>query len=437
MDIIVIGAGIAGMTTAYCLHAAGHRVCVIERHTTVAQKASFGHGGVVLPTPLDTWFGPALSFSSWPAWLGGESTRMRVTKSVLGCSWVRRFFKQPSTEQRLAHYTRLKPLIDLSSMTLAEIETRHAFEFEQRAGVLHLFRQTSELKRVAPALSFLTQHEHSYQVLKADECYSAEPSIPTQQPLAGGILLPDDRSANCPLFAKQLKQVLEEAGVRFLLGRTVVSIDPTRAQVELEPPHRRFEGDASTWPMHELETLTADAIVVAAGAGSLPLLAHAGVHLPLQLMQLHAITAPIAYEERAPHLTMVDTVRHITMVRFNNRLRIAGAMIRNRHHQTPSRSDPKLRQQALAKVAHAVHDWLPGVIKLSTGSYWDGKRLLSPDGFPLVGATAHPRLWVNLAHGPVGWALACGTAKALADKLTGHAGELDAETMMALSPTRF
>lgn len=249
----------------------------------------------------------------------------------------------------------------------------------------------------------------------------------------GGILLPDDRSANCPLFAKQLKQVLEEAGVRFLLGRTVVSIDPTRAQVELEPPHRRFEGDSSTFPMHELETLTADAIVMAAGAGSLPLLAHAGVHLPLQLMQLHAITAPIAYEERAPHLTMVDTVRHITMVRFNNRLRIAGAMIRNHRHQTPSRSDPKLRQQALAKVAHAVHDWLPGVIKLSAGSSIG----ISPDGFPLVGATAHPRLWVNLAHGPVGWALACGTAKALADKLTGHAGELDAETMMALSPTRF
>ncbi|MCX8567002.1 MAG: D-amino-acid dehydrogenase [Glomeribacter sp. 1016415] len=437
MDIIVIGAGIAGVATAYSLHTAGHRVCVIERHTTVAQKASFGHGGVILPTPFDTWFGPELSFNSWPAWLGRESTRVRLSKSLRGCSWTRRFFKQPSSEQCLTRYARLKPLIDLSSLALAEIETRHAFEFEQRTGILHLFRHASELKRIAPALLFLKQHEYPYQLLDAEECYRAEPSIPMQPPLAGGILLPDDRSANCPLFAKQLKQVLEEAGVRFLLGRTVARIDPTLARVELEPQQQHFDGALNGLANPTLESMTADAIVLTAGAGSLPLLAQAGVRLPLQLMQLHTIIAPIAYEERAPHLTLIDTVRHITMARFNNRLRVAGGMVGPRLKQTQFSLDHKLRQQTLNKVAHAVHDWLPGVTKLSTGSYWDGQKLLSPDGLPIVGATAHPRLWVNLAHGPVGWALACGAAQALADQLTGQACELDADTLLALSPTRF
>lgn len=433
----MIGAGIAGITTAYCLHTAGHRVCVIEQQTTVAQKASFGHGGVILPTPFDTWFGPELSFSSWPAWLGGESTRIRLSQNLKNCSWTRRFFKKPNAEQCLTRYARLKPLIDLAAITLAEIETHYAFEFEQRSGILHLFRHASELKRIAPALLFLQQHEHPYQLLNAEECYRAEPSIPMHPPLAGGVFLPDDRSANCPLFAKQLKPVLEEAGVRFLLGRQVARIDPMLARVELEPQQNHFDSTLSHLANPTLESIIADAIVITAGAGSLPLLAQAGVRLPLQLMQLHTIIAPIASEERAPRLTMIDTVRQITMARFNNRLRIAGGLVSPRLTQIQAGLDHKLRQQTLNKVAHAVHDWLPGVTKLSTGSYWDGKRLLSPDGLPIVGATAHPRLWVNLAHGPVGWALACGAAKVLADQMTGRVSEIDEDTLRSLSPARF
>ncbi|MEJ8797206.1 FAD-dependent oxidoreductase [Trinickia caryophylli] len=431
MDVIVIGGGVVGVATAYQLHTAGHRVCVIERHATVAQGATYGHGGAILPTPLDVWFGPVFpkaprSPKSGIVYKPGLNRDTRRFMQRLGRLQAPDAFRD--------QYRLLKPLVDVSRETLCAIETRFGFEFEQRSGLLHVVREPREWDLLQPALDLLREFEVHHHVLSASQCAEIEHSVPTEPAFAGGVMFEQERMANCPLFAKLVKQVLDErAGVQFMFGRTVeaLRLDSHRAAVELTP----ITGARAN--AREVDVVSADAIVVAAGAGSLPLLARAGLELPLHPARVFALTAPIAYEECAPHMAIVDTVRRITMTRANQRVRVAGAAIVQPARELEKPVPAALAEAATAALAQATHDWIPGAAKISAAHAWDGIQLLSPDGLPVIGQALHPRLYVNLAQGPAGWGLACGSARVIADLVSGTESSVPSDTLAALRVDRF
>ncbi|MBR8318627.1 MULTISPECIES: FAD-dependent oxidoreductase [Burkholderia cepacia complex] len=431
MDVIVIGGGISGVATAYQLRAAGHRVCVVERHATVAQGATYGDGGALLPSPLDVWFGPTFMRQRQP-----HDSGIVYKPGFNG--GVRRFVKQLATLREpdafAAQYARLRPLIDVSRDTLADIEARLELEFEQKPGILHVVRDPRDWEALQPALDLLRTLDQPYRTLTADECAALEPSVPAEPGFAGGVLLETERTGNCPLFAKLVKQTLDEHGVQFRFGADVaaIRIDNGRAAVELVPP-----GNGSTAKAREVDVMSADAIVVAAGAGSLPLLERLGWRLPLHPVRTHTLTAPVAYEEHAPHLSVVDAIKRISITRTHQRLRIGGGAVLQSLADTAKPLAEPLSEAALALLGQAVHDWVPGAAKISAALSWQGMQLLSPDGLPVVGPTPHPRVFVNFGHGPAGWGLACGSAKVVTDYLGGNVQHWPADTLAALSAGRF
>ncbi len=392
MDVIVIGGGIGGIATAYQLRAAGHRVCVVERHATVAQGATYGHGVGVLPSPLDVWFGPTFMQTR-------RATKTGIVFKPGFDSDTREFARKLAMLNDpplfTKHYAALRPLIDVSRDAIADIEARFGFDYEQRAGMLHVFRTERDLELAQSAIGLMQRLDMPHRVLTPEECVAAEPSIPDDPPFAGGVLLGDARTANCPLFTKLLKQVLEDNGVQFQLGREVTSIrlDNARPAVELAPRNGERR------PSREVELIAADAIVVAAGTGTPGLLAPLGVPLPLHPLRLHTLTAPLAYEERAPHITIVDSVKRIAMTRINQRMRVTGGAVLQSVAKADKPLGESMTRRALALLGQATHDWIPGAAKISTARAWDGVRLLSSDGLPVVGATSHSRLFVNAAHG--------------------------------------
>ncbi|SAK94478.1 D-amino-acid dehydrogenase [Caballeronia fortuita] len=430
MDVIVIGGGIAGIATAYQLHAAGHRVCVVERHATVAQGATYGQGGALLPSPLDVWFGPTFMSSS----------RSKLSGMVVKTGFdsaSRDFLKQLATlrdpDAFAAQFARLQPLVDVSRRVLADIESRLELDFEQRRGILHVFRQARELEDAQPAIDLLKACGVPYRLLSPEECVAVEPSVPDHPEFAGGVLLPDERTANCPHFTKQLKQILEDGGVQFRMHRAVASVrlDGERAAIELADPNESKKRSA------DVELITADAIVVAAGTGTPQLTGGIRSASSLFPLRLHTLTAPVAYEERAPHLTVVDSTKRITMTRINQRLRVGGAGVFQSASKADKPLDATLSRRALDLLGQGTHDWIPGAARVSAARAWNGLRLITADGLPLVGATRHPRLFVNAAHGPAGWGLACGSAKVIADLVSGTTPDIPADTLAALSPERF
>ncbi|WP_201320135.1 FAD-dependent oxidoreductase, partial [Burkholderia sp. E168m30] len=316
----------------------------------------------------------------------------------------------------------------------ADIEARLELEFEQKPGILHVVRDPRDWDALQPALDLLRTLDQPYRTLTADECAALEPSVPAEPGFAGGVLLETERTGNCPLFAKLVKQTLDEHGVQFRFGAdvTAIRIDNGRAAVELVPP-----GNRNTAKAREVDVMSADAIVVAAGAGSLPLLERLGWRLPLHPVRTHTLTAPVAYEEHAPHLSVVDAIKRISITRTHQRLRIGGGAVLQSLADTAKPLAEPLSEAALALLGQAVHDWVPGAAKISAALSWQGMQLLSPDGLPVVGPTPHPRVFVNFGHGPAGWGLACGSAKVVTDYLGGNVQHWPADTLAALSAGRF
>ncbi|CAB3714032.1 D-amino acid dehydrogenase [Paraburkholderia sediminicola] len=431
MDVIVIGGGIVGVATAYQLRAAGHRVCVVERHATVAQGATYGHGGTVLPTPLDVWFGPTFMASR-------QAAKNGVISKTGFNGPVRQFVKQLTALQEpeafSRQYARLRPLIEASREAMADIEARFGLEFEQASGLLYLVRSAQEWQQTQTALDLLRQYEVPHHVLTPAECAAFEHSVRTEPEFAGGVLFDHERTANCPLFAKLIKQTLDtQGGVQFMLGCEVsaIRLEGQRPAVELAPR----PGMASR--SREVDVINADAIVVAAGYGSLPLLERLGLRLPLHPLRLHNLVAPIAHEECAPHVAIVDAVKRITVSRMNHRLRIAGGAVLQSAGQVDKPLGETLTKEALALLGQATHDWIPGAARISAALPWEGVKLLSPDGLPVVGNALHPRLFVNAGHGPAGWGLACGAGKLIADLISDKTPDVPADTLAALRADRF
>jgi D-amino-acid dehydrogenase len=235
------------------------------------------------------------------------------------------------------------------------------------------------------------------------------------------------------LFVKQLKQELDAlGGVQFQTGRAVsaIRLEDRRAAVELAP---RDGGDA---PRNEVDVISGDAVVVAAGAQTPALVAPFGATLPLYPVRLHALTAPVAHEECMPHTTIVDTVKRIVIAQNSHRLRISGAAVVQRAKELDKPLPAALTEEALALLGEASRDWAPGAAKISAALPWEGMKLLSADGLPAVGNAGHPRLFVSAGHGPAGWALALGSGRLIADLVSGVTPSLPEATVAALRPTR-
>ena len=431
MDVIVIGGGIVGVATAYQLRAAGHRVCVVERYATVAQGATYGHGGTLLPTPLDVWFGPTFMQHRQAA-KSGVIRKTGFNGAVK--EFIRKLSALADPEAFQKQYALLRPLIESARQSLDDIEHHFNLEFEQTKGQLYLVRGAQDWEHTQPALDLLRKFEVPHHVLSPQECQGIEHSIPLDPHFAGGVLFDDEGTANCPLFVKLIKQTLDaQGGVQFLCGREVTGIrlDNQRAAVELAPA----SGESAR--SRDVDVISGDAVVVAAGVGSLALLEKLGLDLPLHPLRLHNLVAPIAREEFAPHTTVIDAVKRITITRSNHRLRIAGGAVLQSASQTKQPLPEALTTEALALLSHATHDWVPGSARISAALPWQGVKLLSPDGLPVTGNALHPRLFVNAAHGPVGWGLACGSGKLIASLMSGSPSELPPDTIAALRPERF
>ncbi|TDV36435.1 glycine/D-amino acid oxidase-like deaminating enzyme [Paraburkholderia caballeronis] len=430
MDVIVIGGGMAGVATAYQLRAAGHRVCVVERHATVAQGATYGHSGLVLPTPLDVWFGPTFMRG------GRQAASGVISKTGFGGdarNFVKRLAALHASDAFAAQYALLRPLVESARNALDDVTGRFQIEFEAREGLLYVVRSNDEWSLTQPALELLRRFETPHHVLSAAACVADEHTIPSDPPFAGAVRFDDGQIANCPLFVKQLKQVLDTlGGVQFLTGRTVgaIRVETQRAAVELTP---RDPGRASG---NEVDVISADAVVVAAGAQTPGLLAPLGARLPLYPVRLHALTAPVAHEECVPRSTIVDAVKRIAITQMNHRLRIAGGAVLQRANQLDKPLPPPLTEEALALLGEAARDWTPGAAKISAALPWEGMKLLSADGLPAVGNAVHPRLFVNAGHGPAGWALALGSARLVAQLVSGAQPDLPDDTLKALRPER-
>lgn len=406
MNIAIIGAGIIGVSTAYELAADGHRVTVFERHGSVAEGASFANAGVIAPgyvTPLAAPGMPAKVLR----YLLARHAPVRLARPLASAdyAWMRHWLAACNTTTYAANRTRLQRLAFYSRQRLNEVAARMEYDFERSSGYMVLLRGERDQRIVQPGLAILRDQGVAFREISAEEARRIEPALSRGTPLAGAVHLPQDEVANCRQFAVILRDAAEQRGARFAFGTPVQALDPGAAGV------LHFEAPAAPQRF--------DAVVLCAGVQSAALLEPLGIDLPLRPVYGYSISAHMPDPALGPRSGVMDERYKVAISRLGQRVRVAGsAEIGGR----PEHVNPR----AIKTLYKVLEDWFPGAARLSNGvQVWKGARPMLPDGPPVLGPSGRPGLWLNLGHGSSGWALACGSARILADLMVGREPAID------------
>lgn len=410
MHVAVIGAGLAGICTAFELASAGHQVTVIDRHSGVAAGGSFANGGLLAGAYTAAWQAPG-----WPArWLAsGRSGGWGLNglrPAVWRHGWRQRQF------QRSAHHlvsrSALLALARLSRDRLDDLTHRLNLAREQASGLLVLLRSERELALLRPGLDWLTEQGVAHQSLDAQGARQIEPALAGDPALHAALYLPGDAAANSRQFVHQLKTEAQALGVRWLFRHALTRLDGS-APLQLSLTEVSDRPGETPGPA-TVTQLAVDALVLCTAQGTPAMLQPMGVRLPALVHSACSFTAPLRLEsglaDHLPRAALLDQRHQVSIARQGDRVRVAGGIRLGTHQGRPRAAD-------LRHLYGVLDEWFPGAAHTSRSLEWCGPRLSVADGLPVIGPSGVPGVWLNTAHGASGWTLACGAAMQLAAQI--------------------
>lgn len=419
MHIIVIGAGLLGLTTAWFLRRHGAEVTVFERGPGAGLETSFANGGMLHASQASPWNEPGVLRQALDM-LGREDAALLIRPRALPrmLPWVWSFFRNARSDRFLVNLEKNTRLAAYSLAILDEHFSALEDGFERAAlGTLKVYRSAADLAAAEQVATRCRAFDVRYDVLDPQRVVALEPALgPIADVLCGGIHFPDDISGDAHLFCRALAKQAAAAGVCFEFN---ASVD------RLLQRGGRFHAVESAGRTH-----TAEACVVAAGSFSAHLLRSVGVRLPVQPVKGYSLTIPLDDWPQAPRVPVIDEHFHAAACPLGDRLRIAGTA-------EFAGFDANLTASRIENLYTLVAGLYPTGARLIDRrrvEQWTGLRPMSPDGVGIMGESAVAGLYVNTGHGHLGWTMAPGAGKLVADRVLGHATELGLEDYL---PARF
>jgi D-amino-acid dehydrogenase len=403
MHILVLGAGVVGLTTAYYLRRDGYQVTVVDANEGVGLATSYANGGQLSYSYVAPLAGPGV-ISKLPPWLLRDDSplRFRPTLDPDQWRWCIRFLSACTRQQSDLTTLRLLRLSFLSRALMhlfLEHEPQIDFDYA-RSGKLVLHRDAKSLDSARDLLEYQRSLGCEQAVLTVEECVRLEPALSElAKVLKGGIYTESEESADCYRFCLGLECRLREDGVKFQLGTRVT--------------HLKRSGDACVRVFAEKDELQADQIVLALGAESASLLKSLNIRLPLYPLKGYSLTLPVAENAAAPRVSVTDFQRKVVYARMGGRLRVAGmADLTGRQ--------PKVDPARVATLRSEAEEAFPDAGDYQAAEVWAGLRPATPKGTPILGPTPYRNLWLNMGQGALGFTLALGSAKVVSDLIAGR-----------------
>ncbi len=408
MKVIVLGAGVIGTTSAYYLARAGAEVTVLDRQDCVANETSFANAGQVSPGYSTPWAAPGIPLKALK-WMFSKHAPLaiKLDGSLWQLRWMASMLRNCTAARYEINKERMMRVAEYSRHCLDALRADTGIQYEQRcAGTLQLFRTQAQMHAVERDIKVLQECGVPYELLSAAQLTAVEPGLRRAQGLlAGGLRLPNDETGDCQLFTTRLAELALGLGVKFRYDTHVEQL--------------LCEGGQITGVRVGQEVLRADRYVLAFGSYTRDLLAPLKIKLPVYPVKGYSLTLPLKDESLAPQSTVLDETYKVAVTRFDQRIRVGGMA-------ELCGFDLSLNLKRRATLEKVVSELFPGG-DLKQASFWTGLRPMTPDSTPIVGATSLPNLFLNTGHGTLGWTMACGSGKLIADLMTGQRPEISTE----------
>lgn len=409
MRVLVLGAGVVGVTTAYYLAKQGFQVVVVDRQLAAAEETSFANAGQLSPGHSSPWAAPGIPLKAIK-WLIQRHSPFSVglTTDPYQYQWMLQMLRNCTAARYALNKERMVRLAEYSRDCFDALRADTGIEYEGRQqGTTQLFRSQQQLDNAAQDIAVLERMGVAYELLSASEIARVEPALAAvTDTLAGALHLPNDQTGDCNLFTRNLARMAQDLGVEFRLGCTVQSISNS--------------GDRITGVTIDDQLEVADQYVVALGSYSRAMLMPLGIKIPLYPLKGYSLTVPITEPLMAPQSTIIDETYKVAITRFDQRIRVGGMA-------QVSGFDLSLNPKRRETLEYVTGLLYPQGGDLTQAEFWTGLRPATPDGTPIVGRTSYRNLFLNTGHGTLGWTMSCGSANYLADIISKKTPQISTE----------
>ncbi len=421
MKVIVLGAGIIGISTAWHLLERGHEVVVVERQADAAQEASFANGAQISVSYCEPWATKDTPFKALKWMLSAEAPLLFRPQWPLGkgfaqYTWGLQFLAQCNDAAFERNMQQLVALGRYSQAALKDVVSATGIDYARlEKGIAHFFSDQKSFDEAAGEAALMQKYGVDRHVVSREELLKIEPAYKNfAHRIAGGTYTPSDESGDARVFTQKLAQLCAQRGAQLLYNHDIERLNTLGHTVDSVTVRSAATGAASV--------LRGDAVVVACGSYSAPLLRKVGVHIPVYPGKGYSATLRLLKPEAAPQVSCIDDDKKTAISRLGNTLRVAGTIEVGGYDLSLTSSLAQKRCQMLIDRIETV---LPGVADTRTvaqggqPNFWCGLRPATPTNIPLIGRTKLDKLWVNTGHGTLGWTHGAGSGKAMADLLSG------------------
>lgn len=409
MRVLVLGSGVVGTASAYYLARAGFKVVVVDRQPAVAMETSFANAGQVSPGYASPWAAPGVPLKAMK-WLLQRHAPLaiKLTGDIDQYLWMAQMLRNCTAARYAVNKERMVRLSEYSRDCLDELRAETGIAYEGRQlGTTQLFRTQAQLDAAAKDIAVLARSGVPYELLDRAGIARVEPALAkVSHKLSGALRLPNDQTGDCQLFTTRLAEMARALGVEFRFEQNIQRLEHAGDRI------------AGVWIDGKLET--ADRYVLALGSYSPQMLKPLGIRAPVYPLKGYSLTVPISDPAMAPQSTVLDETYKVAITRFDQRIRVGGMAEIAGH-------DLSLNPRRRETLEMVVGDLYPQGGDPSDAVFWTGLRPATPDGTPIIGATPYRNLFLNTGHGTLGWTMACGSGRVLADLLASKRPQISTE----------
>ncbi len=412
MKVVVLGAGLLGVTSAYYLQQLGHEVTVLDRQAAPAAETSFANGGQISVSHAEPWANPSAPFKVLQ-WLSREDAPLlfRLRADTRQWLWGLQFLRECTVARTRRNIEQIVKLGLYSREMLQALRRETGIAYDHRTqGILHFYTSQKEFDAALKPAELMRELGCERRVVSPEEAVRIEPALAhIRERLAGATYTAEDESGDANLFAREVVRLCHDRGVRFLMSHTVTALRVAGAKID----HVEATNEEGRF-----QRICGDAFVLALGSVSPLFAAPLGIRLPIYPAKGYSVTMPVKDESRANQVSLTDDEFKWVYSRLGNRLRIAGTAELNGY-------DRDLNRVRCEAIVRRVEDIFPGAGDSSEAQFWTGLRPATPSNVPLIGGTRLPNLYLNTGHGTLGWTHACGSGKSIARIVSGLSPEVD------------